>query len=128
MPAPVPPRALYSLTAAAAPAVVLGLAAVPAAHAGPSVHAPTGPAALAAAKRPVRSVAVAPAEPQVRTCPLRFGVGTAGCPGASAELAEVAALTGEKPSIVLSYKDFRQPVPYWELEQTRASGATTLLT
>ncbi|MEX5299168.1 glycosyl hydrolase [Kocuria sp. CPCC 205292] len=126
MPAPVPPRALFSLTAAAA--VVLGPAAVPAAHAGPSAHTPTGPAALTAAKKPVRSVAVAPAEPQVRTCPLRFGVGTAGGPGASAELSEVAALTGEKPSIVLSYKDFHQPAPYWELEQTRASGATTLLT
>ena len=82
MPAPVPPRVLRSLTAAAA-AVALGLVAVPAAHASPSIHLPTGPAMLAAAKKPVTSVAVAPAEPQVRTCPLRFGVGTAGGPAAS---------------------------------------------
>lgn len=127
MPAPVPPRVLCTLTAAAA-AVALGLVAVPAAHAAPSAHLPAGPAALAPAKKPVPTAAVVPAEPQVRTCPLRFGVGTAGGPAASTELAEVASLTGEKPSIVLSYKDFAQPVPYWELEQTRAAGATTLLT
>ncbi|MEF3121333.1 glycoside hydrolase family 26 protein [Kocuria flava] len=66
--------------------------------------------------------------PQVRTCPLRFGVGTPGGPAAAGELAEVASLTGEKPSLILSYKDFGQPVPFYELEQARSAGATTLLT
>lgn len=70
----------------------------------------------------------AAAAPVVRSCPLRFGVGTPGGPGASAELSEVAALTGERPSLVLSYKDFRQPVPCRELDQARVFGAITLLT
>ncbi|MEX5271286.1 glycoside hydrolase family 26 protein [Kocuria sabuli] len=98
-----------------------------------SAESPVAPSADLAGTTttPTSSVmvaAAAAAEPQVRTCPLRFGVGTPGGPGASQELAEVASLTGEKPSIVLSYKDFEQPVPYWELEQARSAGATTLLT
>lgn len=57
-----------------------------------------------------------------------FGVGTNGGPAASGELDEVAALAGEAPSIVLSYKDFNQPVPIAELNVVRARGAETLLT
>lgn len=99
-----------------------------------SAESPVSPSAdLAATTTTVApsmtTAALAPASgPQVRTCPLRFGVGTPGGPAAGGELAEVASLTGEKPSIVLGYKDFRQPVPYWELEQARSAGATTLLT
>lgn len=59
---------------------------------------------------------------------LRFGVGTAGGATASAELDEVARLAGEAPSIVLSYKDFRQPAPIAELDAVRTRGADTLLT
>lgn len=67
-----------------------------------------------------------PAEPGIRTCPLRFGVGTSGGPVASAELAEAGALMRESPSIVLSYKDFGQAPPIAELDVVRARGATTL--
>lgn len=59
---------------------------------------------------------------------IRFGVGTGGGPAAGSELDEVAALAGEAPSIVLSYKDFNQPAPIAELESVRARGAETLLT
>ncbi|MGV0108855.1 glycoside hydrolase family 26 protein [Arthrobacter sp. CP30] len=59
---------------------------------------------------------------------IRFGVGTGGGPAAGGELDEVAALAGEAPSIVLSYKDFNQPAPIAELEAVRARGAETLLT
>jgi hypothetical protein len=59
---------------------------------------------------------------------LRFGAGTNGGAMASGELAEVAALAGEAPSIVLSYKDFNQPAPIAELDAVRARGADTLLT
>ncbi|WP_323961065.1 beta-mannanase [Arthrobacter sp. JZ12] len=59
---------------------------------------------------------------------IRFGVGTNGGPAASTELDEVTAIAGEAPSIVLSYKDFNQAPPIWELDQVRARGAETLLT
>ncbi|WP_181036313.1 glycoside hydrolase family 26 protein [Arthrobacter sp. B1805] len=59
---------------------------------------------------------------------LRFGIGTNGGPSAGGELDEVAALAGEAPSIVLSYKDFNQPAPIAELDAARARGAETLLT
>ncbi|WP_286166947.1 glycosyl hydrolase [Arthrobacter sp. AQ5-05] len=59
---------------------------------------------------------------------LRFGAGTPGGPMATAELDEVAALAGEAPSIILSYKDFKQAPPLTELEAVRARGAVTLLT
>ncbi|WP_394248766.1 glycoside hydrolase family 26 protein [Arthrobacter pityocampae] len=59
---------------------------------------------------------------------IRFGVGTGGGPAAGGELDDVAALAGEAPSIVLSYKDFNQPPPIAELDAVRARGAETLLT
>lgn len=59
---------------------------------------------------------------------IRFGIGTNGGPAAGAELDEVAAIAGEAPSLVLSYKDFRQPPPLAELDAIRARGAETLLT
>lgn len=62
------------------------------------------------------------------TAALRFGVGTPGGPLASAELDQVTALAGEAPSIILSYKDFKQPAPIKELEAVRTRGAKTLLT
>lgn len=52
----------------------------------------------------------APTTAAISTAALRFGVGTPGGPMAGAELDEVAALAGEAPSIILSYKDFtRRP-------------------
>jgi len=72
--------------------------------------------------------AVQPAPPAVGTAPLRFGVGTPGGPLASGELDEVGSLTGEAPSVILSYKDFNQPPPIAELDAVRSRGAVTLLT
>lgn len=69
-----------------------------------------------------------PATPTVSTAALRFGIGTPGGPLAGAELDEVAALAGEAPSIILSYKDFNQAPPLAELDAARARGALTLLT
>ena len=74
------------------------------------------------------TTAPAPSSPQPPTSLLRFGVGTPGGPLASAELDEVAALAGEAPSIILSYKDFNQAPPITELESARSRGATVLLT
>jgi hypothetical protein len=74
------------------------------------------------------SPAPAPSSPQPGTSLLRFGVGTPGGPLASAELDEVAALAGEAPSIILSYKDFNQAPPLAELEAARSRGAVVLLT
>ena len=71
---------------------------------------------------------VAALPPTVSTAPLRFGVGTPGGPLASAELDEVGSLTGEAPSLILSYKDFSQAPPINELDAVRGRGATTLLT
>lgn len=73
-------------------------------------------------------VAAEPAPPAISTSPLRFGVGTPGGPLASAELDEVGSLTGEAPSVVLSYKDFNQTPPITELDAVRNRGAETLLT
>lgn len=69
-----------------------------------------------------------PATPAVAPAKLRFGAGTPGGPLAAAELDEVAALAGEAPTVILSYKDFRQPAPLTELEAVRSRGAVTLLT
>ena len=70
----------------------------------------------------------APAAPPISKGPLRFGLGTPGGPLASTELDAVAALVGEAPSIILSYKDFNQAPPIIELEAVRSLGAVTLLT
>jgi hypothetical protein len=70
----------------------------------------------------------APAAPTISKSPLRFGLGTPGGPLASAELDAAAALVGEAPSIILSYKDFNQSPPITELEAVRSRGAVTLLT
>lgn len=66
--------------------------------------------------------------PVVSPSSLRFGVGTPGGPLAAAELDAVSVLAGEAPSVVLSYKDFRQAPPLSELDAVRARGAITLLT
>lgn len=59
---------------------------------------------------------------------LRFGVTTPGGPLASAELAEVARLSGESPSIEMWYADFDQPVPFAELKAVAARGAVPVIT
>ncbi|TLM85936.1 beta-mannanase [Pseudarthrobacter sp. NamE5] len=82
--------------------------------------------APAPAPSPAPTTEPAPTAPPAAT--LRFGVGTPGGPLAAAELDEVAALAGEAPSIILSYKDFRQAPPLAELDAARARGALTLLT
>lgn len=94
-----------------------------------NVKARSGTVAASAAFTVVTArPAVPPAPPAVSTAPLRFGVGTPGGPLASAELNEVGALTGEAPSVILSYKDFNQAPPIAELDAVRSRGAVTLLT
>lgn len=90
-------------------------------YSSPSATEEEAPAAAPAPVTQPAPVAPAPAT-------LRFGVGTPGGPFAAAELDEVAALAGEAPSIILSYKDFNQAPPLAELEAVRARGAVTLLT
>lgn len=72
--------------------------------------------------------AAAPEPPPGGADILRFGAATAGGPLATAELDEVAAVAGETPSIILSYKDFLQAPPLAELDAVNARGATPLLT
>lgn len=86
----------------------------------------TAGVATAAASFTVTQPAPAPVTQVEKS--IRFGIGTNGGPAASAELDEVTALTGEAPSIVLSYKDFNQAPPIAELDSVRARGAETLLT
>ncbi|MCU1518852.1 MAG: Beta-mannanase-like protein [Pseudarthrobacter sp.] len=69
-----------------------------------------------------------PQPPSVSSDPFRFGVATAGGPFASAELDEVSQLAGEKPSMVLFYKDFLQAPPIAEMNAVRARGAVPLVT
>lgn len=71
--------------------------------------------------------APAPA-PSISSAPLRFGAATPGGPLASAELDQVATVSGEIPSIVMSYKDFLQSPPITELDAVRSRGATPLVT
>ena len=71
--------------------------------------------------------APAPA-PTISAAPLRFGAATPGGPLASSELDEVATVSGEIPSIVMSYKDFLQSPPITELDAVRSRGATPLVT
>jgi beta-mannanase len=59
---------------------------------------------------------------------LRFGVATPGGALANSELDTVATLLNESPSIVMSYKDFNQPVSIAELDSVSARGATSLIT
>jgi hypothetical protein len=66
--------------------------------------------------------------PPVSAAFLRFGVATPGGAAANAELDAVAALVGESPAIVLSYKDFRQAPPLAELDSVVGRGAVPLLT
>lgn len=74
-------------------------------------------------------LAAAPATPPaISNSPLRFGAGTPGGPLASAEIDEVATLTGEAPSVILTYKDFNQAPPITELDAVRSRGALPLLT
>jgi beta-mannanase len=102
---------------------VLGLA-LPASIA--PAHAAT--AAVKPNAKPPKATAPTPAPTVQTTAALRFGVGTPGGPSASAELDEIAALAGEAPSIILSYKDFKQAPPIGELDAARARGAQVLLT
>ena len=71
--------------------------------------------------------APAPA-PTISAAPLRFGAATPGGPLAGSELDEVATVSGEIPSIVMSYKDFLQSPPITELDAVRSRGATPLVT
>jgi beta-mannanase len=96
---------------------------------GSSVVTITATAGPASASSVFTVVAPTPTpEPEPRAKEIRFGIGTNGGPAAGAELDEVAALAGEAPSLVLSYKDFNQPAPLAELDAVRARGAETLLT
>lgn len=95
-------------------------------YSSPSAADPAPDATAPAAGSTATSPATSP--PQPSRSLLRFGVGTPGGPLASAELDEVAALAGEAPSIILSYKDFNQAPPLAELEAARSRGATVLLT
>ncbi len=63
-----------------------------------------------------------------RTEPLGFGVTTPGGPRASAELDAVEAVTGERPSLVLSYTALAAPPPVAELDAVAARGAVPVLT
>ena len=76
----------------------------------------------------VVEAAPAPQPPAVSTAPLRFGVATPGGALAAAEIDEVSALAGERPSMVLIYKDFLQPLPVDEMTAVRARGAVPLVT
>ncbi|MDN4610210.1 glycosyl hydrolase [Arthrobacter sp. IIF3SC--B10] len=86
----------------------------------------TATAGSAVASAPFTVVDPVPVPSGTRS--IRFGVGTNGGAAAGGELDEVAALAGEAPSIVLSYKDFNQAAPLAELDAVRARGAETLLT
>jgi hypothetical protein len=98
-------------------------------YSSPSAAADPAPdPAPAAAPDDGSAASTAPSTLQPGTSLLRFGVGTPGGPLASAELDEVAALAGEAPSIILSYKDFNQAPPLAELEAARSRGAVVLLT
>lgn len=90
-----------------------------------------GPVALTAAagKTSVTTTfSVLAGMPPVSPAFLRFGVATPGGAAAGAELDAVAALVGESPGIVLSYKDFRQSPPVAELEAVVQRGAMPLVT
>ncbi|MHA7279686.1 glycoside hydrolase family 26 protein [Arthrobacter sp. MDT2-2] len=94
--------------------------------AAPGTVTVTATAGSAVASAPFTVVDPVPVPSGTRT--IRFGVGTNGGAAAGGELDEVAALAGEAPSIVLSYKDFNQAAPLAELDAVRARGAETLLT
>lgn len=66
--------------------------------------------------------------PAISTAHLRFGVATVGGAQANTELDQVATISGESPSIVLSYYDFNQAAPIADLNSVAARGATSLLT
>jgi mannan endo-1,4-beta-mannosidase len=81
-----------------------------------------GLAALSAA-----ACAGGPGRPR-RTEPLAFGVTTPGGPQATAELDAVEAVTGERPSLVLSYVDLAGAPPLADLDAVAAYGATPVVT
>ncbi|HEX9086414.1 MAG TPA: IPT/TIG domain-containing protein, partial [Arthrobacter sp.] len=91
------------------------------------VRAVAGTVTASAAFTVVVAPVAEPSPPVISSAPLRFGVGTPGGPLASAELDQAAALAGEAPSVILSYKDFNQGPPITELDAVRSRGATTLL-
>jgi beta-mannanase len=91
------------------------------------VRAVAGTVTASAAFTVVAAPVTEPSPPVISSAPLRFGVGTPGGPLASAELDQAAALAGEAPSVILSYKDFNQGPPITELDAVRSRGATTLL-
>lgn len=59
---------------------------------------------------------------------LRFGVGTPGGLAATDEVAAVATLVGEQPSIVLSFSDFTAIPPISGLDTVRSKGADPIVT
>lgn len=61
------------------------------------------------------------------TC-LRFGVGTPGGLSAGEEVAAVAGVVGEQPSIVLAFSDFTAPPPIGGLDVVRGAGADPIVT
>lgn len=61
------------------------------------------------------------------TC-LRFGVGTPGGLSAGEEVAAVADLVGERPSIVLAFSDFATAPPTAGLDVVRSAGADPVVT
>jgi hypothetical protein len=66
--------------------------------------------------------------PAAAPAPLRFGITTPGGPLASAEIDQVARISGEQPSVVLWYADFTTDAPVDGLRAVQARGATPLLT
>ncbi|MDQ0754257.1 glycoside hydrolase family 26 protein [Arthrobacter sp. B3I4] len=93
-----------------------------------TVRADSGTVTASAVYTVTATAPAAQPAPAISTAPLRFGVGTPGGPLATAELDEVGSLTGEAPSVILSYKDFNQAPPIAELDAARGRGALTLLT
>ena len=63
-----------------------------------------------------------------RTEPLGFGVTTPGGPQAAAELDAVEAVTGERPSLVLSYVALAAPPPLADLAAVARRGGVPVLT
>jgi hypothetical protein len=81
----------------------------------------------------IAGASTANAAPKARTASspvstLRFGVANSGGPLASAELDRVAKTAGEKPSLLLFYKDFLQSAPITELDAAVSRGATPIVT
>ncbi len=96
-----------------------------------NVTAAAGPVQVKATVGSVSAVStftVTAAVPAISGAALRFGIANPGGPTASQELDGIAALVGEAPSIIMTYKDFAQAPPLAELDASAARGAVTLVT